>query len=230
MVTCCRTSKPRTEASRTERHDASPHVLLALLLFSSQAGVQAQDDVSNVAAVAPQRTAEDAIVDYVRGIYEAKPERIRRSVHPQLHKFGYAKRDGEWKKRPMTFEQLVELAGTYNKDGTRIPKDAPQKIEKLFELEHIAGFKLTAAWGVDYMQVGRDGNTWKIRHVLWQSHPPEGFEVAKEDHMAIAAAAFNYIDAFYTVKPELLEGSVSKDLVKFGYYRADRRRPRSRTR
>lgn len=40
------------------------------------------------------------------------------------------------------------------------------------------------------------------------------------DRAAIRAACLDYIHGFYQAKPELLDRSVSKDLVKFGHYRA----------
>ena len=35
---------------------------------------------------------ERAVLDYVEGVYEMKPELIERSVHPEMKKFGFARR------------------------------------------------------------------------------------------------------------------------------------------
>ena len=72
----------------------------------------------------------------------------------------------------MTFDGLVELAGSYNKDG-RIGADAPKEIEVFEVLDQTASIKLTAQWGVDYMHLAKYDGQWKIVNVLWQGHPPK---------------------------------------------------------
>ena len=113
-----------------------------------------------------------AVEDYVLGVYEVAPERIERSVHPEMRKIGYFRRDGSYVESPMTFEQLVALAGSYNADG-QLPDDAPQAIEILDVLDKTATAKLTAIWGIDYFHLVRADGRWMIMNVLWQSHPPE---------------------------------------------------------
>ncbi len=73
----------------------------------------------------------------------------------------------------MTFERLVELAATWNVDGTAIPKDAPKRIEILDVLDKTASAKLTASWGVDYFHLAKYDGKWMIVHVLWQSIPKD---------------------------------------------------------
>lgn len=119
-----------------------------------------------------KQAVERAVLDYVEGIYEVKPELIERSVHPELNKFGFARRsaEDEYRRVPMTFPQLVALAGNYNKQG-RVPKDAPKKVELLDVLNQTASAKLTASWGIDYMHLAKYDGKWKIVHVLWQTAP-----------------------------------------------------------
>ena len=56
-----------------------------------------------VSAPIEAQTAEDragverAALDYLEGFYEGSTEKIRRGVHPDVLKFGFAMRDGEWK-------------------------------------------------------------------------------------------------------------------------------------
>jgi hypothetical protein len=122
-------------------------------------------------------TAEDragveaAVLDYVEGVYDADPDRIRRSVHPDLAKFGFARRstNDDYRIIPMTFDQLVELAGEYNADGTKVPAGAPKTIEILDVLDQTAAAKLTASWGVDYFHLAKYDGRWQIVQVLWQS-------------------------------------------------------------
>ena len=119
-----------------------------------------------------RNAVERAVLDYLEGVYDCKPDLVRRSVHPELAKVGFGRRskDQDYRTIPMTFQQLVELAANYNKDG-HIPEDAPRKIEILDILDQTASAKLTASWGIDYMHLARYEGKWKIIHVLWQSHP-----------------------------------------------------------
>jgi hypothetical protein len=111
-----------------------------------------------------------AVEDYVDGLYLAQPDRIKKSVHPELMKKGY------WKKKDqatydydgqMTFDQLVELAGKWNAKGW-LPKDAVKKIEIFDVQDQTASAKLTAHWGTDYFQLAKLDGKWMIMNILWQ--------------------------------------------------------------
>ena len=138
--------------------------VLAVFFLAGAMGVAAQteDDRAEV---------ERAVLDYVEGVYEVKPELIERSVHPDLKKFGFARRSPEddWRVIPMTYERLVSLAENYYKEEGGAPADAPKKVEILDVLNQTASAKLTASWGVDYFHLAKYEGKWKIVHVLWQS-------------------------------------------------------------
>lgn len=128
----------------------------------------------SVAYEAEEQAVREAVLDYVEGVYEVAPERIERSVHPELRKLGFYKRDSSttYRMAPMTYEQLVNLAANYNKDG-RVPKDAVKEVVVLDVLDQTASVKLVAHWGIDYMHLAKYDGQWKIINVLWQSHPPK---------------------------------------------------------
>ena len=114
-----------------------------------------------------------AATDYVEAIYNAQPERIRRGVHPSLVKKGYFKQTptSPYTESPMSFDQLIKVAETWNKDGKR---DTSIKEVKVLEvLDQIAAAKIVAAWGVDYMLLAKTDGQWKIHQILWQSPPPK---------------------------------------------------------
>ena len=71
----------------------------------------------------------------------------------------------------MTYEQLHELAGRWNKEGRVDPKTAVKEIIVYEVLDKTASAKLVAHWGVDYMHLARFDGQWKIINVLWQSPP-----------------------------------------------------------
>lgn len=123
-----------------------------------------------------QREAvRQAVLDYVEGIYNVEPARIERSVSPNLAKMGFYRPPAETAYRParsMAFQQLVEIAKNFNKEGN-LRKDAPKDIEIYDVLDQTATVKLTADWGIDYMHLAKIDGKWMIVNVLWQSHPPK---------------------------------------------------------
>lgn len=120
-----------------------------------------------------QAAVEQAARDYVEALYQVKPELIERSVHPALEKLGLYRPDDAGAYRTpakMTYEQLVELAGAWNKDG-REGKDLKYTVSVLDVLDVTASVKLEAKWGIDYMHLAKVGGSWKIVQILWQSPP-----------------------------------------------------------
>lgn len=124
---------------------------------------------------ADREAVRQAVLDYVEGIYNVQPKRIERSVSPNLAKLGFYRPPTETAYRPgrsMAFQQLVEIAKTYNKEG-KLRKDAPKDIQIYDVLDQTATVKLTAEWGIDYMHLAKMDGKWMIINVLWQSHPPK---------------------------------------------------------
>ena len=140
------------------------YLLAILLVFQVGNGFSQTTDKELVYA---------AIEDYVDGIYLVQPERIKKSVHPELMKKGFWRKDGNTdydKERIMTFDQLVDLASKWNAKGT-LPKDAPRKIEIHDVQDQTATGKLTAQWGTDYFQLAKYDGKWMIVNIMWQRHP-----------------------------------------------------------
>ncbi|MEW6128061.1 MAG: nuclear transport factor 2 family protein [Acidobacteriota bacterium] len=140
-------------------------MMVLLLALPASLSAQSMDDREGV---------RQAVLDYVEGVYEVAPSRIERSVHPDLIKRGFytAKDKTGYQTGVMTYQQLVDLAGKWNKTGW-LPKDAPKEIVVFDVLDQTASAKLTAYWGVDYFQLAKYDGKWKIIHVLWQSPPPK---------------------------------------------------------
>jgi len=115
-----------------------------------------------------------AALDYVEGVYNVQPERIERSVHPTLVKRGFYKETaaGPYMESPMTYDQLVRLAGNWNKEKKR--DISIKEVAVLDVLDQTAVAKVTANWGIDYMLLAKFDGRWKITQILWQSHPPKG--------------------------------------------------------
>lgn len=143
-------------------------IFLGLLFIFLAIPVAAQQDAN-----ADREAVRQAVLDYVEGVYNVQPERIERSVSPKLAKLGFYRPPTETNYgagRSMAFQQLVEVAKTYNKDG-KLRKDAPKEIQIYEVLDQTASIKLTAEWGIDYMHLAKLDGKWMIVNVLWQSHP-----------------------------------------------------------
>jgi hypothetical protein len=147
---------------------------LALLALSLMlVGGRANAQMPSSAATDDKAAVRQAALDYVEGIYNAQPERIERSVHPNLVKNGFYKREagGPYVESPMNYEQLVRLAATWNKEKKR--DISIKDVVVLDVLNQTASAKVVAAWGIDYMHLAKYDGTWKITQILWQSHPPK---------------------------------------------------------
>lgn len=117
---------------------------------------------------------QSTVEDYVLAFYDVAPERLERSLHPDLQKVGYFRgSDGAYRYATMTYEQALDLAAHWNRDGS-IPDDAPRDITVYEVNDQTAIAKLVAHWGVDYFHLGRYDGEWKIINVIWQSPPPSG--------------------------------------------------------
>jgi hypothetical protein len=116
-----------------------------------------------------------AVMDYVDAIYNVEPERIDRSVSPDLVKRGYWRQEAgaDYREYPMNFDQLRSLSEQWNADGHLDPATAIKEVVVFDILDKTASAKLVADWGIDYMQLAKVDGRWMIKNILWQSHPPE---------------------------------------------------------
>ena len=60
-------------------------------------------------------------------------------------------------------------SSTKNKDGKR--DLSIKKVEVLDVLDQTAVAKVTAQWGIDYLQLAKYDGQWKIINIIWQTHP-----------------------------------------------------------
>ena len=117
--------------------------------------------------------AERAALDYLEGFYEGSTEKLSRSVHPEVLKFGFYMEDGEYHRAPMSFDEMLGYA-TRVKEREDFPDaNAPKRVELLDVLDQTAVAKVYAWWGTDYLTMAKYDGEWKIVQVLWQSSPNE---------------------------------------------------------
>ena len=127
---------------------------------------------STVAQPPDDREAvKQAVLDYVEALYEADSARIERSIHRDLFKLGFERdKDGTYKPYRMTYQELYDLAGRWNKTG-RIPKNSKKEIVVYDVADQTASAKLTARWGIDYLHLAKFDGKWMITDILWQTPP-----------------------------------------------------------
>jgi hypothetical protein len=111
------------------------------------------------------------VLDYVEALYEADSSRIERSVHRDLFKLGFERdKEGTYKPYRMTYQELYDLAGRWNKTG-RVPKNSKKEIVVYDVADQTAAAKLTAMWGIDYLHLAKFDGKWMITDILWQTPP-----------------------------------------------------------
>ena len=138
---------------------------LILLLFAAVFSLQ----------VSAQKSDKDlvtkACINYLEGFYEGNTDKLKASLQPTLNKFGFWKSDKTkkyGKKIPMTFEGALKFAKDVEARKNYAKKGAPKKVEILDLQDKIAVVKVTAYWGIDYMFLSKQGDSWMIEQVIWQ--------------------------------------------------------------
>ena len=122
-----------------------------------------------------EKDISTVLTNYVRAIYEADSNLVYSVTDTTLQKSGhyYAEKPGKWRYLNMTFEQLVQTADRYNRNG-HLPADAPLEVEVFDISSQTASAKVSAVWGFDYVLLSQDKwGQWTMDKVLWQSYDPD---------------------------------------------------------
>jgi Putative lumazine-binding len=117
-----------------------------------------------------------AALDYIEGFYEGDAAKIRRSIRPEVAKFGFyhSGSAAAWESEPMSFDEMIAYAERVKSSGRGAPPDAPKEVVILDVQDQTAAAKVIAWWGTDYLQLAKYDGRWMILHVLWQSPPRAG--------------------------------------------------------
>ena len=153
---------------------------LRLLFAALVALLAATPAVAQTAA--DKEAVRQAALDYVEGLYQVDTSRIERSVHKNLTKRGFWREPSEATYRPesvMTFDQLMKLTASWNKDGKR--DTSIKQVEVLDVLDQTASAKVVAMWGIDYMHLAKYDGRWQIINIVWQAHPPKPQATASKE-------------------------------------------------
>ena len=130
---------------------------------------------ASAVAQSPKESAavERAALDYLEGFYEGSTDKIRRGVHPDVVKFGFAKQDGSYSESPMSFDEMLAYATRVKESGRTRDENTVKRVEILDILDQTAAVKVYAWWGSDYLHMAKYEGDWKIVQVLWQTPPTD---------------------------------------------------------
>ena len=151
--------------------------LLLTILWLGTAALPARAQDGAHAYVPPEEDVQavrQAVLDYVEGLYLVDPSRIERGVSPGLAKLGVGRGSeppSSMADHRMSYEKLLDLAATWNKDGSEATPDAVKEVVIYEVLDYTASVKLIATWGIDYMHLAKYDGVWVIMNVLYQGHP-----------------------------------------------------------
>lgn len=105
---------------------------------------------------------------YLIGLQQLRPELMKEVMHEQLSKHTirtYA--DGLQKIGPTTYEQMINFAHVWNKDGTRFPPNPSNKVIILDTYNNMASVKLVSDNWVEYLHLLKINGHWKIKNLVW---------------------------------------------------------------
>ena len=128
--------------------------------------IKSLSDSSGAASMDHAAVVQQAVLDYVEGVYQAKTDLIQGAVHPDLKMFGY-KGAAEKSGQAMTYTQLVDFASKYSAGG--VPKDALKEV-KVFDVSgNLASAKLKSSWGTEMLHLVKEDGQWKIMQIVSQA-------------------------------------------------------------
>jgi len=120
---------------------------------------------------ATRAAIEATCFDYVDGQLEGDPERVARSLHPDLAKRRVLGETADEKLglRRMTKEELVELT---KQGALKTPKDQWDRSCRVLDVAgNAAVVRAETPWFVDFFHMGKFGERWVIVNALWYSKP-----------------------------------------------------------
>ena len=142
--------------------------LTFILVFFLCIQISAQDKETTVNDVT------QAAYNYIDTFYKVDTTLAYESVHKDLRKVGWwydQKKSAYSDKSEMSFDRLISLAKKWNAKGDRTNAESPRDVKVLEVSDKIAVVKVTAVWGIDYLNMVKTDDGWKSINIVWQSKP-----------------------------------------------------------
>lgn len=148
-----------------------PRCFLRLALATSLALAPALGAVADELDPDARAAIEAACFDYVDGQLEGDPERVARSLHPDLAKRRVLGETADEKLglRRMSKQELVELT---RQGALKTPKAQWNRSCTALDLAgNVAVARAETPWFVDFFHLGKFGERWIIVNALWYAKP-----------------------------------------------------------
>ena len=139
---------------------------LIILLFTIQLTAQEKEQAI--------KDVKQAAYNYIDTFYKADTTLAHQSVHKNVRKVGwwFDKKKGKFSdKSEMPFDKLIALAKRWNAKGNRANEKSIREVVVLEVSDKIAVAKVTAVWGIDYLNMVKTKDGWKSINIIWQSKP-----------------------------------------------------------
>lgn len=142
--------------------------LLLLGAFSRPGVVRAQTPVDSAGVRA-------TALDYIEGWYQADATRMERAVHPELVKRLHLRALDVGREFVQTTGSSALVTSTARGGGSDVPEDERRTEVRILDLFRGAAMvRVDAHDWVDFLQMVRTDDGWKILNVLWELRkPPE---------------------------------------------------------
>ena len=119
----------------------------------------------------PSRSDDDTRIravalDYIAGVLENDPARMKRSLHPTLAKRAYLPGlDGKPQLSKMSAVELIQRVGA---PGRPLDPSRHAEVVILDRFGGAASVRTTFDTWIDYLHIVNVGHEWKIINVLWE--------------------------------------------------------------
>ncbi len=145
---------------------------LLLLIGTALCGVASLSAQTPAAASEADLAAIRATtLDYIEGYYTSDPDRVERSIFPDIAK-RIPMRGPGGRVRIERMSGIELLNHAKSGDGKKIPAEQQLKEIKILDVfDNIASVRVDAASWVDHMQLAKMGDRWVVVNVLWQLKP-----------------------------------------------------------
>ena len=113
----------------------------------------------------------EIVMDYFEGWFEGNIERMKRALHPDLNKRSVrVEVDGVKLSKPSTAPQMISWTGEGEGKAER-PSDLAIKVRVDDLYEHIATVTVHSAVYIEYLQLMKTPEGWRIINALFMRRP-----------------------------------------------------------
>lgn len=127
-------------------------------------------------AAADSAAIRATALDYIEGWYQADASRMARAVHPELVKRLHLRVAEVHRSYVQTMGSSALVTSTARGGGSDAPESERRSEVRILDIfRGAASVRVDAHDWVDYLQMVRTDDGWKILNVLWElRRPPEG--------------------------------------------------------